>query len=111
MFRIRNEMRDRLICERVREIAHALFMRPPDGESASQAVDQWAYFDAVESGFSRRGEATYNLFVESFSGTFRAECLNQNWFLSAAYAGSRIEASRVGPDGRLGDNDARRLML
>jgi transposase InsO family protein len=39
--------------------------------------------------FSRLGKPTDNAFVESFNGTFRAECLNAHWF------GSLAEANRL----------------
>jgi transposase InsO family protein len=36
--------------------------------------------------FSRPGKPTDNAFVESFNGTFRAECLNAHWFGTLAEA-------------------------
>jgi len=35
-----------------------------------------------------------NLFIESFNGKFKAECLNENWFLSLADAPDKIELWR-----------------
>jgi putative transposase len=35
-----------------------------------------------ELDFSRPGKPVDNAFIESFSGGFRDECLNKNWFLS-----------------------------
>ncbi len=40
------------------------------------------------------GKPTDNAFIESFNGKFRAECLNQNWFLSLADACDKIELWR-----------------
>lgn len=63
-------------------------------EFSSQAMDQWAYENGVKIGFSRPGKAPDNAFVESFSGTFRAECLNAHWFHTLLEAKERIEAWR-----------------
>jgi len=63
-------------------------------EFTSKAMDQWAYFNQVELDFSRPGRPTDNAFIESFNGKLRAECLNQNWFLSLADARDKIEAWR-----------------
>lgn len=63
-------------------------------EFTSKAMDQWAYFNQVKLDFSRRGKPTDNAFIESFNGKFRAECLNQNWFLSQADACDKIEQWR-----------------
>ena len=63
-------------------------------EFTSKAMDQWAYFNKVELDFSRPGKPTDNPFIESFNGKFRAECLNQNWFLSVAGVRDKIEAWR-----------------
>jgi transposase InsO family protein len=49
-------------------------------EFTSQAMDLWAYRNGVEIDFSRPGKPTDNAFVESFNGTFRAECLDTHWF-------------------------------
>jgi transposase InsO family protein len=45
-------------------------------EFSSQAMDLWAYQKGVRIAFSRPGKPTDNAFVESFNGTFRAECLD-----------------------------------
>ena len=63
-------------------------------EFTSKAMDQWAYFNHVELDFSRPGKPTDNAFIESFNGKLRAECLNQNWFLSLADARDKTEAWR-----------------
>jgi putative transposase len=49
-------------------------------EFTSQAMDLWAYQNGVKIDFSRPGKPTDNAFVESFNGTFRAECLDAHWF-------------------------------
>ena len=63
-------------------------------EFTSQALDLWAYQNGVKIDFSRPGKPTDNAFVESFNGTFRAECLNAHWFGSLAEARRLIEARR-----------------
>ena len=45
-------------------------------EFSSPAMDLWAYQSGVRIAFSRPGKPTDYAFVESFNGTFRAECLN-----------------------------------
>jgi putative transposase len=49
-------------------------------EFTSQVMDLWAYQNGVKIDFSRPGKPTDNAYVESFNGTFRAECLNAHWF-------------------------------
>lgn len=44
--------------------------------------------------FSRPGKPTDNSFVEAFNGKVRAECVDQNWFLSLADAQLKCEAYR-----------------
>jgi putative transposase len=63
-------------------------------EFTSQAVDLWAYQNEMKIDFSRPGKPTDNAFVESFNGTFRAECLNAHWFETLAEAKRLIEAWR-----------------
>jgi len=63
-------------------------------EFTSQAMDLWAYQNGVKIDFSRPGKPTDNAFVESFNGTFRAECLNTCWFASLLEAKHMIEAWR-----------------
>ena len=40
--------------------------------------------------FSRPGKPTDNAPIESFNGKLRAECLNENWFLSLANAQDKL---------------------
>ena len=64
-------------------------------EFTSNALDLWAYLNDVTLDFSRPGKPTDNAFIESFNGSFRAECLNASWFLSLADARSKCEAWRA----------------
>lgn len=64
-------------------------------EFTSKALDLWAYLNDVTLDFSRPGKPTDNAFIESFNGSFRAECLNASWFLSLADAQSKCEAWRA----------------
>jgi putative transposase len=61
-------------------------------EFPSKVLDQWAYANGVTLDFSRPGKPTDNAFIESFNGSVRAECLNENWFLSLDDATEKIEA-------------------
>jgi putative transposase len=60
-------------------------------EFTSRALDLWAYLNKVKLDFSRPGKPTDNAFIESFNGKFRAECLNENWFLSMSDACDKIQ--------------------
>jgi putative transposase len=64
-------------------------------EFCSQAMDLWAYQHGVRMAFSRPGKPTDNAFVESFNGTFRAECLNAHWFGSLTEARQIVETWRA----------------
>jgi len=63
-------------------------------EFTSQAMDLWAYRNGAKIDFSRPGKPTDNAFVESFNGTFRAECLDTHWFVDLKEAKQMIEAWR-----------------
>ena len=63
-------------------------------EFTSQAMDLWAYRNGVKIDFSRPGKPTDNAFVESFNGTFRAECLDTHWFCDLKEAKHLIESWR-----------------
>ena len=63
-------------------------------EFTSQAMDLWAYQNGMKIDFSRPGKPTDNAFVESFNGTFRAECLDTNWFQTLPEAKHIIEQWR-----------------
>ena len=64
-------------------------------EFISKALDLWAWLNGVTLDFSRPGKPTDNAFIESFNGSFRAECLNASWFLSLADARAKCEAWRT----------------
>ena len=63
-------------------------------EFTSQIMDLWAYQNGVKIDFSRPGKPTDNAYVESFNGTFRAECLDTHWFTTLAEAKEIIETWR-----------------
>ena len=65
--------------------------------------------------FSRPGKPTDNAFIEAFNGRFRAECLNQHWFLTLADARKKMEDWRrdyneVRPHGAIGNKGPISLM-
>jgi putative transposase len=60
----------------------------------SRALDPWASQNGVVLDFSRPGKPTDNSFVEAFNGKVRAECIDQNWFLSLADARLKCETFR-----------------
>ena len=63
-------------------------------EFISKDLDLWAWMNSVTLDFSRPGKPTDNAFVESFNGKVRAECIDQNWFLSLDDARSKCESFR-----------------
>jgi putative transposase len=63
-------------------------------EFVSRDTDLWAYQRGVILDFSRPAKPTDNAFIEAFNGRFRAECLNQHWFLTLADAAEKLEAWR-----------------
>ena len=63
-------------------------------EFISKALDKWAYDNKVILDFSRPGKPTDNPYIQSFNGSFRDECLNENWFLSLEDAQEKVEAWR-----------------
>lgn len=64
-------------------------------EFIGKALDAWAYQRGVNLQFSRPGKPVDNRFIESFNGTLRAECLNDNWFMSLAHACKTVEEWRI----------------
>ena len=64
-------------------------------EFAGHALDEWAHARGVILDFIEPGKPVQNAFIESFNGTFREECLNENWFVSLGDAQRTIEAWRV----------------
>lgn len=63
-------------------------------EFLSIALATWAEERSVELDFIEPGKPIQNCFVESFNGTFRDECLNENWFTSVEDAREKIETWR-----------------
>jgi putative transposase len=63
-------------------------------EFTGRVLDQWAYLNHVRLDFSRRGKPTDNGLIEAFNGRLRAECLNENWFMSLDDAREKVEAWR-----------------
>jgi putative transposase len=63
-------------------------------EFVSRDIDLWAYQRGVVLDFSRPGKPTDNAFVEAFNGRFRAEYLNQHWFLTLVDTAEKFEAWR-----------------
>jgi putative transposase len=64
-------------------------------EFAGQALDEWAHAHGVTLAFIEPGKPVQNAFIESFNGTFREECLNENWFVSLRDAQHVVEAWRL----------------
>ena len=45
-----------------------------------QAVRTWAQKHSIQHILIEPGSPTQNAYIESFNGTFRDECLHENWF-------------------------------
>jgi putative transposase len=63
-------------------------------EFTGKRLDEWAYHNKVRLQFIEPGKPSQNGYVESFNGTLRNECLNENWFGSVAEARMIIEQWR-----------------
>lgn len=63
-------------------------------EFTSKRLDQWAYLSNVKLSFSRPGTPTDNGLIEAFNGRLRAECLNENWFMSLDDAKEKVASWR-----------------
>jgi putative transposase len=63
-------------------------------EFLSLALATWASERGIELDYIDPGKPVQNCFAESFNGTFRDECLNENWFTSLLDAREKIEAWR-----------------
>lgn len=57
-------------------------------------MDAWAAQHGVHLHFIQLGKPTQNVFIESFNGKFRDECLNQHWSVMLQEAQLVIEAWR-----------------
>lgn len=85
-------------------------------EFAGQVLDEWAHRRGVGLDFIEPGKPVQNAFIESFNGTLREECLNENWFVSLADAQQTIEAWRLDyqrerPHSSLGDRTPEEFAL
>ena len=63
-------------------------------EFASKALHAWAYRRGVKLHFIDPGKPVQNAFIESFNGTCRDDCLNQELFIDVLDAKRKIEAWR-----------------
>lgn len=63
-------------------------------EFTGRTLDEWAYVNEVKLQFIKPGKPTQNGFIESFNGTLRNECLNENWFTDLVDARQIIETWR-----------------
>ena len=63
-------------------------------KSFGQAMDLYAYQNGAKIDFSRSGKSTGNVFVESFNGTFRDECLNAHWLETLAEVKQLMESQQ-----------------
>jgi putative transposase len=63
-------------------------------EFASKALHAWAYRRSVTLHFIEPGKPVQNAFIESFNGTCRDDCLNQELFVDVSDARSKIERWR-----------------
>ena len=51
-------------------------------ECISKSLDLRAYWNGVKLDFSRPGKPTDNELIVAFNSKFKAECLNEHWFMS-----------------------------
>lgn len=120
------DRRNRQKTAHLRTISAAPGMRPKiypasirvdqGSEFISRKLDLWAYMKGVTLDFSRPGKPTDNAFIESFNGKFRADCLNQHWFMSLDDAVRKCEAwlreyNEVRPHSAIGNKPPISLML
>lgn len=63
-------------------------------EFASKALNAWAYRRGIQLHFIEPGKPVQNAFIESFNGTCRNECLNQEIFVDELDAERKIDAWR-----------------
>lgn len=64
-------------------------------EFVGKDPDRWAYDHGVEPAFIQPGKPVQKAFIESFNGTMRNECLNEQWFLNLNDAREIIENWRI----------------
>ena len=63
-------------------------------EFASKALHAWAYRRGIQLHFIDPGKPVQNAFIESFNGSCRNECLNQELFVDVGDARRKIERWR-----------------
>jgi len=63
-------------------------------EFEGKVLDAWAHESRVQLAFIRPGKPVENVYVESFNGKFRDECLNEHWFITMAQARRTIKIWR-----------------
>jgi putative transposase len=61
-------------------------------EFSGRMLDMWAYAQGVTLEFSRPGTPTDNVYIESFNGSLRDECLNIHWFADLTDANEKLKA-------------------
>lgn len=64
-------------------------------EFIGRALDEWAYRRGVKLFFITPGKPVENMYMESFNGRLRDECLNLHYFTSLDHARQVIEDWRV----------------
>jgi len=64
-------------------------------EFIGRAVDEWAYKRGVKLFFITPGKPVENMYMESFNGKLRDECLNLHYFVGLDHAKQIIEDWRV----------------
>ena len=64
-------------------------------EFIGKALDEWAYRRGVKLFFITPGKPVENMYMESFNGRLRDECLNEHWFMSLDHARQIIEEWRI----------------
>lgn len=63
-------------------------------EFLGTALDAWAAQHGVTLHVIQPGKQVRNVFIETFNGRFRDECLNEHWFLTSQEAQVVVEAWR-----------------
>lgn len=63
-------------------------------EFTSMALSEWAYEKKITHLFIDPGKPVQNVYIESFNGKFREECLSTHWFKNLYEARELIEAWR-----------------
>ena len=80
---------NRIVAERGRPEGIVLDNGP---ELRGRAMEAWSEANGVALLFIQPGKPVQNAFIESFNGRLRDECLNANWFFTAADARRKVQA-------------------